>query len=265
MTKFINRALAVLALGFVLGACDKYEIDDHAAPLASGSLVKFYHNSQDSPMLNFYLNDKQVTAAAPTSTNLQRGLAYSSTGLSAVYPVSGYANVASGDFALKTIVPAGSGTTNPAPNTEITSAATTVKFEEKASYSVFAFNKLASLETLVIKDELPATNESKAHMRFVNTMVGAPVNYDLVLVRTDVTPNVSTVVASNVAFKGFTGFTELAPGTYTWYIYPTGTSTTYASGSITLIGGRAFTLLTRGNHVATVTSSTPVVTVTANR
>lgn len=265
MKRFLNKAIAILALGAVFGACDKYEIDDHAMPANSGAKVKFYHNSQDSPMLNYFFNGTQVTSAVPTSANLQRGLAYSTTGLNAVYPVVGYANVDAGTYAAKAIVAAGSGTTTPEPNSELTSAAKEIKLDNGAHYSVFAINRLASLETLVLKDEFAAADANKSQVRFVNTMVGAPTNYDLVYVKTDVTPNVTVAVATNISFKGFTGFIDLAPGSYTWYIYPTGTTTTYTSGSVTLTAGRVYTHLTRGNHVATVTSSTPVVTITANR
>lgn len=266
MKRFLNKALAFLALGVILGACDKYEIDDHAEPVTSGAKVKFYHNSQDSPMLNYYFNGQQITAAAPvTTTNLQRGIAYNTTGLNAVYPVVGYANVEAGTYAAKVIVPAGSGTTTPAPNTELVSAAKEIKLDNGANYSIFAINKLASVETLVLKDEFAPADANKAQVRFVNTMVGAPTNYDLVYVRTDVTPNVTVTVGSNIGFKGFTGFVDLAPGSYSWYIFPAGTTSAYTSGSVTLTTGRVYTHLTRGNHVATVTSSTPVVSITANR
>lgn len=266
MKRIVIKAYFFLIAGLVLSACDKFEVDDHAVPVTGGANVKFYHTSQTAPMLNFYLNEQQVTAgASPTAAGLLRGLAYNTTGLNTAYPTLGYAVVAPGDYTLHVIVPEGSGTTTPAPNAEITSAAQNVKLEDKANYSIFAVNTLENLETLVVKDELPAVSPAQTHIRFVNTMVGAPANFDVELVQTDVTPNVTTRLASDMAFKGYTSFASLPAGSYTYRLYLTGSTTVYYTGTTTLVDGKVYTFLTRGNYAATLASSTPAISITANR
>jgi hypothetical protein len=265
MKRVFKNTFAVLATVLALSACEKYEIDDHAEPTTAGARVKFYQNSQDATMVNFILNDMRVTGATPSTSNLLRGLAYNTSGLNSTYPTLGYANVASGDYALKVVVPEGSGTTIPAPGSEYTSAAAQVKLDDMTSYSMFLLGRAASLETLVLKDNIPAAVAGKVHVRFVHTMASAPSNFDVKFTKTDVTPNETNILATNVAMKGATEFVEMPAGTYTYVISPTGTSTVYATGSLTLGTGRVYTMSLRGNYVATITASTPVLSVTINR
>ncbi|WP_242927873.1 DUF4397 domain-containing protein [Pontibacter vulgaris] len=246
MKNIVTKSFAILAAGFLLGACEKNTIEEHFAPFESGAHIKMIHAAQDAPMVNMYLGNEKVTALAPTVTitdTIITGLSYAGT---AVFPASyGYANVPAGNYNVQMI-----DTTSKKGSAVVVSTAS-VNLNDKTPYSAFLIGTTGAFETLLIEDKLPEGNYSKAYIRFVNVMAGAPANFDMSAVRkaTADKPSTTTVIGTNVAYKGNTAYVEIEPGTYDFPIYVSGSTTAYTTMTgVAPTAGRVYTLYTRGNY-----------------
>jgi len=107
------------------------------------------------------------------------------------------------------------------------------------AYSVFAIDSVSSIEPLVLEDDLTAPATGKAHVRFVHLSPDAPA--------VDVAVTAGPVVFSNVAFRGYQGFTPLNAGTYNLEVRVAGTATVALPlPGITLEAGKIYTVFARG-------------------
>ena len=91
-----------------------------------------------------------------------------------------------------------------------------VTFGADMFYSVFAVNAVASIEPLVMEDNLAMPAAGKAHVRFIHLSPDAPA--------VDITLTDGTVVFGNKMFKEFTDFTPLDAGGYDLEVRLAGTS-----------------------------------------
>jgi len=98
---------------------------------------------------------------------------------------------------------------------------------------------VSSIEPLVLEDDLTAPATGKAHVRFVHLSPDAPA--------VDVAVTAGPVVFSNVAFRGYQGFTPLNAGTYNLEVRVAGTATVALPlPGITLEAGKIYTVFARG-------------------
>ncbi|MBK9097183.1 MAG: DUF4397 domain-containing protein [bacterium] len=209
--KFRNLilALAVSITAFTFVGCDDEE--DPMQPVPSNSSTMVIHASPDAPGVDILVDN---TVAGTNLTYLQN---------------TPYLTLPSGTRNIKV---------------NVTGTATTViegniNFEKDKSYSIFAVNSVASIEPLVLEDNLAAPASGKAHVRFIHLSPDAPA--------VDITLADGTVVFGNVAFKGYTAFTPLDAGTYNLQVRLAGTSTVVLDlGSITLTSGDIYTAYARG-------------------
>lgn len=250
MKKIFFKIAAVLSMGFLFGACEENAIPERTEYVESGAMIRFSHASQDAPMVNFYLNDNKVTAKSPTLTNRETGLFWSSTLANTIHPATyGYVNVPAGSYTLHAI-----DTTTIAGSTALTKnkvVSTSIKLDEKQFYTSYLVGAANSLEILTIKDELPEPDFSKAYVRFVNGMAGAPAGFDVVATRTAPTTETLTL-ASAIQYKSNSGYVALAPGTYNLALFLEGSTkayTTWTSG--TIAAGKVYTFYTKGNYTTT--------------
>jgi hypothetical protein len=209
------KKLALLALALVLPmallACD--DDDDNPvtpAPTPQAS-VNVVHASPDGPGVDLLVDDKKV------GTNLE-------------FPNStGYLKVAAGTRNVKVNV---TGTATTAIEADLPLSANT-------DYSVFAVNVVASIEALVLTDDLTAPASGMAHVRFLHLSPNAPA--------VDITLTDGTVVFGNYAFKDASDFTPLMAGAYDLEVREAGTTNVVLSlGSITLQAGKIYTVFARG-------------------
>jgi len=268
MKNILNKTLAILAAGMLLGACEKNELPELTEPLDTtvDAKMKFFFHSQDAPKALFTLSGIRVTAAAPTAGGVVQGKAYGS-----IYPNNNYAEVPIGTHTLEAIDPADS-TSEGRPRV-LTSIQ--VSLEAGKSYSAYLVGSTAmsNLETFYIEDKLPPEDHTSIWWRFVHTMVGTPWSgVDVYAIRsavaaTETTPEQPVEVYSlgtNIPYKGHGEYVRLNPGTYTWKIFPTGTvtpetaktATPYISQSFAIASlGRVYTHQIRGTYQgATLTS-----------
>ena len=101
-------------------------------------------------------------------------------------------------------------------------------------------DSVASIEPLVLADDLSSPAAGKAHVRFVHLSPDAPA-VDIGLA------GGGAVVFGNVSFKGFEGFTPLDAGTYDLEVRLAGTNTVVLPLSgITLDDGKIYTVFAKG-------------------
>ncbi|GAB2543253.1 hypothetical protein [Rufibacter soli] len=259
MKRLYSKIAAVLAMGFLLGACEENAIPDRFTYATNGSQIKVYNHVEGSPLTNFYLGDQRVTALSPTTNNGLRGLAFGAT-----YPsVYGYALVPSGSFNLavrdtSTMEPASFDATckalswKPIASPYNLLAQKQVTLDNNTNYSVFLVGTPAVMGTaapdcgkvitpanydiVVTRDQLPELDFSKVYFRFMNTIANAPYNFDVVATRqaraaTSTLPaqdEVKTVIARNIAFKEIGPYVEVPLGNYRVDFYKAGT---YGTGA----------------------------------
>lgn len=209
--KFRNLilAMAVSITAFTFVGCDDEE--DPVQPVPSNSSAMVIHTSPDAPGVDVLVDN---TVAGTNLTYLQN---------------TPYLTLPSGTRNIKVNV----------TGTSTTVIEGNINFEKDKAYSVFAVNSVASIEPLILEDNLAAPASGKAHVRFIHLSPDAPA--------VDITLPDGTVVFGNVAFKGYTAFTPLDAGTYNLQVRLAGTSTVVLDlGNITLTAGDIYTAYARG-------------------
>jgi hypothetical protein len=202
-------ALAALAVVSLTG-CGS---DDSANPFVPTpqARVMAVHASPDAPAV-----DLLVDGAVAGS-----GLAFPDN--------TGYLTVNAGTRNVKVNV-AGSATT--VINADLPVAA-------GANYSVFANGPVASIDALVVADDLTAPAAGKAHVRFIHLSPDAPA--------VDVAVTGGPVLFADRAFRQFTAFTPVDAGTYDLEVRPAGSGTVVlALPGVTLQNGKIYTVFARG-------------------
>lgn len=123
--------------------------------------------------------------------------------------------------------------------TSTTAIQANLNLEANKIYSVFAVNNVASIEPLVLVDDLTAPATGKAHVRFIHLSPNAPA--------VDITTNTGAVVFANYTFKKASAFTPLDAGTYNLQVRLAGTSTVVLDlPGITLTSGKIYTVFAKG-------------------
>lgn len=123
--------------------------------------------------------------------------------------------------------------------TSTTAIQANLNLEANKTYSVFAVNNVASIEPLVLVDDLTAPATGKAHVRFIHLSPNAPA--------VDITTNTGAVVFANYTFKKASAFTPLDAGTYNLQVRLAGTSTVVLDlPGITLTSGKIYTVFAKG-------------------
>jgi hypothetical protein len=204
MKKFLMFSPAILVvLLFTITSCSKDE------PVAKVMVV---HASPDAPGVDLLIDNSKVNTAALT------------------FPRNtGYLDVSSG---VRNVKVNAAGTSTSVINADVT-------LEEDKNYSIFAINRVANIEAIVLVDDLTAPAAGKAHVRFGHLSPDAPA--------VDIAVRGGAVVFPNAKFKDFTGFTPLDAGSYNLDVRVAGTSTVALSlPAITLEAGKIYTVFARG-------------------
>jgi len=107
------------------------------------------------------------------------------------------------------------------------------------NYSVFAVNNVASIEAVVLEDDLTSPASGKAHIRFIHLSPNAPA--------VDITLTDGTVVFGDYIFKEASAFTPLNSATYNLQVRLAGTSTVVLDlPNIALTAGKIYTVFAKG-------------------
>lgn len=209
----LKQIFIALSLTAFLTSCDKDE-----TPQATSS-VNVIHASPDAPGVDLLVDNLKVNTAAlnfPEAT--------------------GYLKVSAGTRNFKVNA---TGTNNSVINANLT-------FSADKYYSVFAYNRLASIAAILVEDNLAVPATGQAHIRFFHLSPDAPAVTVGTLSGTTFTP-----VFANRSFETQTtasanqSFTPVAAGTYTFDVQANGASVLNLS-NIVLQAGKIYTVFAKG-------------------
>lgn len=202
--------LMIVAFGILtFTACSDDE--EVMAPVTSTSKVLVTHASPDAPGVDI-LVDNVVAASNLTFPNSV-----------------GYATLNSGTRNIKVNV----------TGTSTTTLQADLNLAADKNYSIFAVNNAASIEAIVLEDDLTSPATGKAHVRFIHLSPNAPA--------VDITTNTGAVVFPDYIFKEASAFTPLDAGTYNLEVRLAGTSTVVLDlPGINLSSGKIYTVFAKG-------------------
>ena len=206
-----TAALLFSSLAFV--SCKKEKKEE--------ARVLVTHASPDAPGVDLLVDNQKVNASALTFPNS-----------------TGYLTVTAGTRNIKVNA---AGTTTTVINADI-------PFVKDKNYSVYAFNRLASIGAILVEDDLTTPASGKAHIRFFHLSPGAPAVTVGVLAGSTFTP-----VFSNRAFEtqataaANQAFAPVDAGTYTFDVRVAGTTNSVLTlTGINLQAGKIYTVFARG-------------------
>jgi hypothetical protein len=205
--------LTVVVLVVMLAACADFE-DDRIEPVPVG-YVSLYNAVPDAPGLDISVDERQLN----------------NTGTFDYADYSGYLNFRTGDRTIKF-------TTANAANAL---AEAEVEVNAQKAYSVFLINRLADVETLVVRDSSAAPAQGKAMIRFIQLSPDAPE------VTVEYADESATPWVSNAAFKDVSDFIEVDAATYTFNVKNKATDESIVEAeSVRIQAGGYYTIITRG-------------------
>lgn len=209
MNKLLMLTVALMMpLAFV--GCDDDEDPVAPAPTPQAS-VNVTHASPDAPAVDLIVDDVEAGGdlAFPGSTS--------------------YLRVNAGTRNVKVNV----------ANTATTVIEGDIPLAAGKYYSVFAVNTVASIEPLVLEDDLTTPAAGKAHVRFIHLSPDAPA--------VDITTTTGAIVFGDYVFKEASAFTPLDAGTYDLQVRVQGTATVVLDlPGIALQAGKIYTVFARG-------------------
>lgn len=207
MKKILMAAMLAVLAGSLVGCSDD---DEDTAP--ESAMVRVAHLSPDAPNVDVYVDGSRVLANVPFKA------------------VSGYLELAAGAHQVA-VTPAN------ATTPKVIDASVTV--ESGKAYTVAATGVLASIQPLVLVDDLTPPPAGQAKVRLVHTAPDAPA--------VDVAVRGGAVLFSNVSFRGFDGYDALPNGTYDLDVRVAGTATVALPvNDVSLTAGYNYTVFAVG-------------------
>jgi len=209
----LKHIFIALSLTTFLISCDKEE-----TPQATAS-VNVIHASPDAPGVDLLVDNLKVNTAALNFPD-----------------ATGYLKVFAGTRNIKVNA---TGTNNSVINANLT-------FSANKYYSVYAYNRLASISAFLVEDNLAVPAAGKAHIRFFHLSPDAPVVTVGTLSGTTFTP-----VFTNRSFEtqatasANQNFTPVTAGTYTFDVQVNDASVLTLS-NIVLQEGKIYTVFAKG-------------------
>lgn len=265
--------LPLLCAAALTTACGEDAVQEIAGPPPGGSAVRFFNFGPSAPGVNFFANDKKVTAISSTTcavlTDANREMC-TTTGSEPTTGVS-YGGVASGGYYSDLSPGQTSLSAKIAAATDKGLAVTTVSANLAVGkyYSFYVSGVYStstkSAEGFVVEDAIPARDHTVAYVRFVHAIANGNA---MTLYAKNTTTGAESPVGGAVSYKGGGAFVALAPGTYDL-------GTRYAGSATNAIGrtgvafdaGRVYTIGARGDMTVTSSSAAnrPILDNTANR
>ncbi|GAB3831178.1 DUF4397 domain-containing protein [Pontibacter rugosus] len=197
---------------FSLTGCIDDEVDPvEPTPVAA---VSFYHGSPDAPDLDIQLDSKVINSQPFKYTSF-----------------SGYTRLSPAAYRIK-FTPV---------NTATAFVDSSYTFKDGKVYSVFAVNRQADMELLIVQDSTNAPASGNAVLRVVNLSPDAPE------INISTKGSTAVTVASDLAFKEITPFAALAGNRYSFEVTSADNNEVLLTiSNIDIEAGRAYTLVIRG-------------------
>jgi hypothetical protein len=209
--KRMMHGMMMLALAGILGLLG-LAAGPQRAGAAEMSWVRVVHASPDAPNVDVWVDGTKAL------TDVAFG------------KYSDYVALPAGAHKFQVVA---TGTTSPAV-IDVTPTLDAGKY-----YTVIAANKLASIQPLLLVDDLATPAAGKFHLRVVHASPDAPA--------VDVAVAGGPVLVSNLAFPKATEFTPVDAGTYTVEVRPTGTTTAVLTlKDLKFEAGKLYTVIATG-------------------
>jgi hypothetical protein len=247
MTMKRYLSLAGLVTAAALSACDyeKNQVQDIAGP-APSARIKFFNFGVGTPGVNFYANDRKMTAissatGAESTTGVAQGLAASGGFYNGIEP---------GTYAVTGKIAA---TTD--KDLAISNVSATIAAGKAYSYYISGIYSTTAktADAFIVEDAIPAQDYAVAYVRFVNAISNSqPMTLSIKNAETAAV----TAIGSAVAYKSGGAFVAVPPGVYDLSTRVTGASTdAITRTAVTFTDGRIYTIASRGDITVTGTTS----------
>lgn len=208
--RFSRRILVIL---FALGLMVWITPPSHAA--APNPQLRLIHASPGVATLDIYVDGNKVASALKFAD------------------VSPYATLISGNHRVQVLaVGAGLGGAS--------FIDTTIDLREGQAYTIVAADRPAQMAPVLLDDAPGSVTDGQSRVRLVHASVDAPPLADVAVAG-------GPVVASDLPFKGSTGYLTVAPGSYRFEVRPAGTIQAIATTeTVELIADRTYTAFVIG-------------------
>jgi hypothetical protein len=270
-----SNSILVLVAALAVGAaaCEKNAVLDIATPQTGGANVKFFNFSVGSPSVNFFINDKKVTAIGSTNCFSRDTLVNANVNTCATTGIEATTGTAYGGAGNGTnawysdVVPGqvsitGRIATTTDKNVVIATLPFTVADDKFYSYYLSGIYDAATKmsDSFIVEDVLPAADFSVTYVRFVNA---SSTTQPMTLYAKNRVSLEEVAVGGPIAYKSGGAFVALPPGSYDLSTRNVGsTANVFTRTAVSFGAGRVYTVGARGN---TATASTMLLDNTANR
>ena len=246
--------LALLCMAALVSACDKNAVQDITAPSPGEARIKFFNFGVSSPMVNFYANDKKMTAiSSGTGVESTNGVAYGSAGSGGLYMA-----IEPGQYTLAGKIAA-------ATDKDLAISGVSATLDAGKYYSFYqsgAYNTgTKKSDAFIVEDPLPAQFDyTVAYVRFVHAIFNANA---MTLYAKNTTTLAEAAVGGSVAYKAAGAFVAVPNGIYDLGARYAGVSTNALSRTaVSFSAGRVYTITARGDITV---STTQLLDNTTNR
>ena len=256
----MNRYLPVAALvcAAVLSSCDKNAVQDITGPVATAR-IKFFNFGLNAPGVNFYANDKKMTAiSSTTGAEAVTGVAYGGVGSGGFY-----SSIDPGQYTVTGKIAA-------LIDKDLAISTTPVTIATGKNYSFYLSGfydvTAKTVAGFVVEDPFVAQIDyTVAYVRFVHAISNAN---PLTLYAKSTVTAIEVPVGAEVAYQAAGAFTSVPSGVYDLAARYAGVATNAISRTaVSLSAGKVYTIGARGDITITSTTATnrPFLDNTANR
>ena len=241
------RRVGLLLGALVLAACEQnaIQIDDITAPL-SGARVKFFNFGMGTPAVNFYANDRKMTAVlSATGVESTAGVAFGGVASGNLYT-----GIAPGSYTF-------SGRIAATIDKDVPIASIAGTLVDGRAYSVYlagVYNATTKqVDGFIVEDQFPDTFDfTQALVRFVNA---SPNSQPQQLFVIDAALQ-ATAIGAAVPFKSAGAFVPVPTGSYNLSTFQPGlTTAVFARSAVSFLAGRVYTITARGDATIATTGT----------
>lgn len=237
--------LMLLCVAALASACDKNAVQDITEPSPGEARIKFFNFGVSSPMVNFYANDKKMTAiTSATGLESTTGVAYGSAGSGGLYMA-----IEPGQYTL-------SGKIAAATDKDVAVSGVSMTLDAGKYYSFYqsgAYNTATKkADAFVVEDPfVPKFDYATAYVRFVNAIYNAN---PMTLYVKNTTTLAEVAAGSAVAYKAAGAFVAVPNGVYDLGTRYAGVTTNALSRTaVSFSAGRVYTITARGDITVATT------------
>jgi hypothetical protein len=200
----LKNAFTVLLCAAALAACEKNAVQDITGPLP-GAQIKFFNFGVGAPGVNFYANDRKMTAIrSTTGEESPTGVTYGNVGAGDYYT-----GIAPGQYTLSGRI---SGEED--KGLAISSLQVTIEDGKKYSFYQSGFYDPATktVDAFIVEDDFPEEIDyTRAYVRFVHAIANAE---PMTLYAKNRTTEEEFVIGGEVAYKSAGDFVPVPNGVY---------------------------------------------------